>query len=296
MDPLEELIRAQPGLSIALGVLGLVVGSFLNVVIHRLPKIMERQWERECAEFLGEESLSQEFRGEDLPKGKPYSLAFPGSHCPSCDAEITALQNIPVLSYLFLRGRCANCGVRIPIRYPIIEFTTAVLWILCGLSFGGSNALAASMLLTAVLISLTAIDLDHQLLPDSLTLPLLWIGLLINIDGTFVGLESAVLGGVFGYLSLWSVYWVFKIITGKEGMGYGDFKLLAALGAWFGLPALPTIILLSSLVGVALGIALIATGRQNRETPMPFGPFLAGAGLIHLFYPNVLMGWIAGTT
>ena len=172
---------------------------------------------------------------------------------------------------------------------------TAVIWILCGLSFGVSNALAAAMVLTAVLISLTAIDLDHQLLPDSLTLPLLWIGLLTNIDATFVPLESAVLGAVFGYLCLWSVYWLFKIITGKEGMGYGDFKLLAALGAWFGLSALPTIVLLSSLVGAVVGIALIVMRRQDRETPMPFGPFLAGAGLIHLFYPDLLIGWIAGT-
>ena len=289
MDPLEELIRAQPGLSIALGVLGLVVGSFLNVVIHRLPKMMERQWERECAEFVGEE-----FRGEELHETKPYSLAFPGSHCPSCGTEITALQNIPVLSYLFLRGRCANCGVAISVRYPLVELVTAVIWILCGLSFGVSNALTAAMLLTGFLIALTAIDLDHQLLPDSLTLPLLWVGLLINIDATFVSLESAVLGAVFGYLCLWSVYWLFKIITGKEGMGYGDFKLLAALGAWFGLSALPTIVLLSSLVGAVIGIALIVTGRQRRETPMPFGPFLAGAGLIHLFYPDVLIGWIAG--
>lgn len=289
MDPLEELLRAQPSLSIALGVLGLVVGSFLNVVIHRLPKMMEQQWERECAEFLGEE-----FRGEESLESKPYSLAFPGSHCPSCNAEIKPLQNIPVLSYLFLRGRCAICSVSIPIRYPLIELLTAAIWILCGLSFGVNNALAAAMFLTAVLISLTAIDLDHQLLPDSLTLPLLWVGLLINIDATFVSLESAVLGAVFGYLCLWSVYWLFKIITGKEGMGYGDFKLLAALGAWFGLSALPTIVLLSSLVGAIIGIALIVTGRQSRETPMPFGPFLVGAGLIHLFYPNVLIGWIAG--
>lgn len=285
MDPLEELIRAQPGLSIALGVLGLVVGSFLNVVIHRLPRMLEQKWEQESADF----------RGQGVPKTKPYSLAFPGSHCPSCGAEITALQNIPVLSYLFLGGRCANCGVSIPIRYPLIEVITALIWILCGLSFGVSNALAAAMLLTAVLISLTAIDLDHQLLPDSLTLPLLWIGLLVNIDATFVRLESAVLGAVFGYLCLWSVYWLFKMITGKEGMGYGDFKLLAALGAWFGLSALPTIVLLSSLVGAVLGVALIVTGRQSRETPMPFGPFLAGAGLIHLFYPNIVMGWISGT-
>lgn len=290
MDPLEELIRAQPGLSIALGVLGLVVGSFLNVVIHRLPKMMEQQWEQECAESLGQEVHSEEAR-----KSEPYSLAFPGSHCPSCSAEITAVQNIPIISYLVLRGRCANCNVSIPIRYPLIELLTAAIWILCGLSFGVSNALAAAMLLTAVLISLTAIDLDHQLLPDSLTLPLVWIGLLINISGTFVPLERAVLGAVFGYLSLWSVYWLFKIITGKKGMGYGDFKLLAALGAWFGLSALPTIVLLSSLVGAVIGITLIVMRRQDRETPMPFGPFLAGAGLIHLFYPDVLMGWIAGT-
>lgn len=285
MDPLEELIRAQPGLSIALGILGLLVGSFLNVVIHRIPKMLEQQWERDCAEF----------RGEDLPETRPYSLAFPGSHCPTCGTEIKALQNIPVLSYLLLRGRCAVCNVSIPIRYPLIELVTAVIWILCGLFFGVSNALVAAMLLTAVLISLTTIDLDHQLLPDSLTLPLLWIGLLININGTFVSLESAVLGAVFGYLCLWSVYWLFKIITGKEGMGYGDFKLLAALGAWFGLGALPTIVLLSSLVGAVVGVALIVTRRQSRETPMPFGPFLAGAGFIHLFYPNALMGWIAGT-
>lgn len=285
MDPLEELIRAQPGLSIALGVLGLVVGSFLNVVIHRLPKIMEQQWERDCAEF----------RDEDVPDATPYSLAFPGSHCPNCNAEISAAQNIPVLSYMFLKGRCANCSISIPIRYPLIELSTAIIWILCGLAFGVSNTLAAALLLTAVLISLTAIDLDHQLLPDSLTLPLLWIGLLINIDENFVTLESALLGAVFGYLCLWSVYWLFKIITGKEGMGYGDFKLLAALGAWFGLSALPTIVLLSSLVGAVVGVALIITGRQNRETPMPFGPFLAGAGLIYLFYPNVVMRWITGT-
>jgi len=289
MDPLEELIRAQPGLSIALGVLGLVVGSFLNVVIHRLPKMMERQWKRECAEFVGEEP-----HGEELHEGEPYSLAFPGSHCPSCGAEITAPQNIPVLSYLLLRGRCANCGVAISLRYPLVELLTAAIWILCGLSFGVSNALAAAMLLTAVLISLTAIDLDHQLLPDSLTLPLLWGGLLINIDATFVSLESAVLGAVFGYLCLWSLYWLFNISSWKEGMEYGDFNLLAALGAWFDLSALPTIVLLSSLVGAVVGIALIVMRRQDRETPMPFGPFLAGAGLIHLFYPNVLMGWIAG--
>ena len=284
MDPLEELIRAQPGLSVSLTVLGLVVGSFLNVVIHRLPKMMEAQWHRDYAEFSGE---AQE-------ESVKLSLAFPGSRCPHCDAEIKPTQNIPVLSYLALGGKCAACKAPISVRYPIVEAITAFLWVLCGLQFGVSNALAGAMFLTAVLVVLTAIDLDHQLLPDSLTLPLVWIGLLLNIDNTFVSLESAVLGAVFGYLCLWTVFWLFKIVTGKEGMGHGDFKLLAALGAWFGLAALPTIVLLSSVVGAVLGVALIVTGKQDRETPMPFGPFLAGAGLIHLFYPNVLLTWVTG--
>jgi leader peptidase (prepilin peptidase)/N-methyltransferase len=284
MDPLEELIRAQPGLSISLTVLGLVVGSFLNVVIYRLPEMMEAQWRRDYAEFSGEAP-------EESPK---LSLAFPGSRCPHCDAEIKPTQNIPVLSYLALGGKCAACKAPISVRYPIVEAITAFLWVLCGLQFGVSNALAGAMFLTAVLVVLTAIDLDHQLLPDSLTLPLVWIGLLLNIDNTFVSLESAVLGAVFGYLCLWTVFWLFKIVTGKEGMGHGDFKLLAALGAWFGLAALPTIVLLSSVVGAVLGVALIVTGKQDRETPMPFGPFLTGAGLIHLFYPNILLTWVTG--
>jgi leader peptidase (prepilin peptidase)/N-methyltransferase len=284
MDPLEELIRAQPGLSFMLAALGLVVGSFLNVVIHRLPKMMEAQWAQDFADY----------RDEPAPDEVPLSLAYPGSQCPHCNANIKAWQNIPVVSYALLRGRCASCEAPISIRYPLVEMVTALLWVICGLTFGVSSALAGALLLTAVLIALTAIDLDLQLLPDSLTLPLLWVGLLINMTGTFTSLESALLGAVFGYLSLWSVYWLFKIITGKEGMGYGDFKLLAALGAWFGLAALPTIVLLSSLVGATLGLTLILTGQQTRETPMPFGPFLAGAGLIHLLYPNALLGWITG--
>jgi leader peptidase (prepilin peptidase)/N-methyltransferase len=284
MDPLEELIRAQPGLSFMLAALGLVVGSFLNVVIHRLPKMMEAQWAQDFADY----------RDEPAPDEVPLSLAYPGSQCPHCNANIKAWQNIPLVSYALLRGRCASCEAPISIRYPLVEMVTALLWVICGLTFGVSSALAGALLLTAVLIALTAIDLDLQLLPDSLTLPLLWVGLLINMTGTFTSLESALLGAVFGYLSLWSVYWLFKIITGKEGMGYGDFKLLAALGAWFGLAALPTIVLLSSLVGATLGLTLILTGQQTRETAMPFGPFLAGAGLIHLLYPNALLGWITG--
>jgi leader peptidase (prepilin peptidase)/N-methyltransferase len=285
MDPLEELIRAQPGLSFMLAALGLVVGSFLNVVIHRLPKMMEAQWAQDFADY----------RDESAPDEVPLSLAYPGSQCPHCNTKIKAWQNIPVVSYALLRGQCASCEAPISLRYPLVEMVTALTWVVCGLSFGVSTALAGALLLTAVLIVLTAIDLDHQLLPDSLTLPLLWVGLLINMTGTFTSLESALLGAVFGYLSLWSVYWLFKIITGKEGMGYGDFKLLAALGAWFGLAALPTIVLLSSLVGATLGLTLILTGQQTRETPMPFGPFLAGAGLIHLLYPNALLGWVTGS-
>ena len=284
MDPLEELIRAQPGLSIALLSLGLVVGSFLNVVIYRLPKIMESEWRRESAEILGQPE----------PEEEPLSLALPGSQCPACGSDIKPWHNIPVISYLALRGRCANCSTSISVRYPIIETITAAIWIACGIAFGVSYALMGAMMLTAVLICLTAIDLDTQLLPDSLTLPLIWIGLLLNLSGTYTTLESAVLGAVAGYLSLWSVYWGFKLLTGKEGMGYGDFKLLAALGAWFGIGAIPTLILASSLVGAVVGILLIVSGNQGRDTPMPFGPFLAGAGLLHLFFPNLLLGFITG--
>ena len=284
MDSLQELIRAQPGLSISLATLGLVVGSFLNVVIYRLPKMMEAKWQRDYAEFSGEAPEASE----------NLSLAFPESRCPNCDVEIKPTQNIPVLSYLVLGGKCAACKAPISVRYPVVEASTALLWVLCGLQFGLSNTLAGAMLLTAVLLVLTAIDLDHQLLPDSLTLPLLWAGLLLNIDHTFVSLQSAVLGAVFGYLCLWTVFWLFKVVTGKEGMGHGDFKLLAALGAWFGLAALPTIVLLSSVFGAVLGTAVIVTAKQNLEMPMPFGPFLAGAGLIHLFYPNALLTWVIG--
>ena len=284
MDPLEELIRAQPGLSIALLTLGLVVGSFLNVVIYRLPKIMESEWRRDSAEILGQPE----------PEEEPLSLAFPGSQCPACGCDIKPWHNIPVISYLALRGKCAHCSVSISVRYPIIETVTAAIWIACGIAFGVSYALMGAMVLTAVLICLTAIDLDTQLLPDSLTLPLIWIGLLLNLSGTYTTLESAVLGAVAGYLSLWSVYWGFKLLTGKEGMGYGDFKLLAALGAWFGIGAIPTLILASSLVGAVVGILLIVSGNQGRDTPMPFGPFLAGAGLLHLFFPNLLLGLITG--
>ena len=260
------------------GVLGLLVGSFLNVVIHRLPKMMERDWHGQCAEL----------RGETLPNEEPLSLAKPRSRCPECGHMITALENIPVISWLVLRGKCSACRKPISIRYPIIEAFTGLLTAFAALHFGFGWTAAGGILLVWCLIVLTFIDVDSQLLPDSITLPLLWIGLLFNIFGTYTDLQSAVIGAMFGYLSLWSVYWCFKLVTGKEGMGYGDFKLLAAIGAWLGWQVLPLTILLSSLVGAIVGIALIVLAKHGRNVPIPFGPYLATAGLIALFWGKEL--------
>jgi len=259
-------------------VLGLVVGSFLNVVIYRLPRMMEQAWHRECCEFLE----------QPAPTDPPLTLALPNSCCRSCGAAIKPWHNIPVVSYLTLGGKCANCHAAISLRYPIVELTTGLLLLAAALSFGASWELVGALVLIGSLVALTGIDIDTQLLPDSITLPLLWFGLLFNLFGVFTDLTSAVVGAMLGYLSLWSVYWLFKLITGKEGMGYGDFKLLAALGAWFGWQALPLIIILSSFVGAALGIALVVIKRQGRDVPMPFGPYLAGAGLLCLFYGDYL--------
>lgn len=257
---------------------GLVVGSFLNVVVHRLPVMMEREWAVQCAEL----------RGERAPEFEPLSLARPRSRCPHCGHGITALENIPVLSYLFLRGRCASCGELIGVRYPLVELLSGLMSALVIWRFGVSLAAAGALLFVWCMIVLTFIDFDKQLLPDSITLPLLWLGLLLNLGGTFTDLRSAVIGAVAGYLALWSVYWVFKLVTGKEGMGYGDFKLLAALGAWFGWQMLPLTILASSVVGAAVGIALIVFARHGRHVPIPFGPYLAGAGVIVLFWGKPL--------
>jgi leader peptidase (prepilin peptidase)/N-methyltransferase len=260
--------------SLACGALGLLVGSFLNVVIHRLPKMMERDWQCQCAEL----------RGEAPAEHEPLSLAKPRSRCPSCGHAISALENIPVISWLFLRGHCSECSAPISVRYPIVEALTGLLSAFAAAHFGFGWAAAGAVLLVWCLIALTFIDFDTQLLPDSITLPLLWAGLLFNLSGTFVDLQSAVLGAIIGYLSLWSVYWGFKLTTGKEGMGYGDFKLLAALGAWLGWQMLPLVILLSSLVGAVVGIALIVLAKQGRNVPIPFGPYLAAAGLLALFW------------
>lgn len=259
--------------------LGLLVGSFLNVVIYRLPLMMEASWRKDCCELL-------EVEQEKAPV--PLSLAVPNSHCPHCGTAIRPWQNIPVISYLLLGGKCAACGVKISLRYPAIELITGLLTLSLASHFGLSPALGGAVLFTWAMITLTMIDVDHKLLPDDITLPLLWLGLLLNINGTYVSLADAVIGAMAGYLILWSIYWLFKLLTGKEGMGYGDFKLLAALGAWLGWQALPIIILLSSLVGAICGIALMLLKGRGKEIPIPFGPYLAAAGWIALLWGDVI--------
>jgi len=257
---------------------GLAIGSFLNVVIHRLPRIMERDWAAQCAEL----------RGETPAPAERLSLAVPRSRCPHCEHEITALENVPVLSYLFLRGRCRGCGKPISWRYPAVEILTGLLFGLAAWKLGPGLAAIAAMGFTAAMVALTFIDFDTQLLPDDITLPLLWAGLLANLFATFTDLASAVVGAIAGYLTLWGVYWLFKLATGKEGMGYGDFKLLAAIGAWLGWQMLPLTILLSSFVGAVVGIGLIVLARHGRNVPMPFGPYLAVAGVIALFWGQAI--------
>ena len=275
MEPLAGYILATPSTLIpCISLLGLLVGSFLNVVIHRLPKMMENEWRNQCAELHGDAPVEDE----------PFSLIRPRSRCPSCGHPISALENIPILSWLWLRGKCSDCQAPISPRYPIVEAVTGLCSAAAAAYFGYGWMLLGALLLIWSLIALTFIDADTQLLPDSITLPLLWMGLCFNLFGVFADLSSAVLGAMVGYLSLWSVYWAFKLVTGKEGMGYGDFKLLAALGAWLGWQMLPLIILLSSLVGAAVGIVLIILARQGRHVPIPFGPYLAAAGLIALIW------------
>ena len=270
-----SLLAQSPALAVGLALaLGLAIGSFLNVVILRVPRMMENEWNQQAAEV----------RGEPAPDLATFNLVTPRSQCPSCGHQITALENVPVLSWLFLRGRCSGCGTRISARYPMVELATGLLSAVAVWRFGVTAVGLGALLLTFTLIVLTFIDFDTQLLPDDITLSLLWLGLLFNLWGVFAPLQDAVIGAIAGYLLLWSVYWLFKLATGREGMGYGDFKLLAALGAWFGWQALPAIILLASVVGAAVGIALIVLRRHGREVPIPFGPYLAGAGLLTLYF------------
>ena len=275
---------ANPAVAVVVAlVLGLAIGSFLNVVIHRLPKMMERQWRAECAELSNADGKAAEPASEER-----YNLFVPRSRCPGCNQPITALQNIPVVSYLVLGGKCAACKTPISPRYPLVELISGALAGYAAWRFGFGLAGIGAMLFVFAMVALTFIDLDTFYLPDDITLPLLWAGLLINLESTYVDLPSAVMGAACGYLALWSVFWLFKWITGKEGMGYGDFKLLAAIGAWLGWQMLPLVILLSSLVGALIGIGLMIFAKHGRETPIPFGPYLAIAGMIALFHGQAI--------
>lgn len=278
MTELIELIQQNSTIYIIFAsLLGLVFGSFLNMVIHRLPIMMEMDWREQCASLKGIDSSA---------KATKYNLITPRSSCPHCKKAISAWHNIPVISFLVLGGRCKECEVSISWRYPAVEIISAFLIGLTTYKFGFSlNTLASSAFILA-LLTLTFIDLDTHLLPDDITLPLLWLGLLFNLNGGFTDIQSAVIGAVAGYLILWGVYWLFKLITGKEGMGYGDFKMLAAIGAWFGWTIIPGVILVSSISGSIIGIGLMVFAKKGRNTAIPFGPYLALGGITALFWGN----------
>jgi leader peptidase (prepilin peptidase)/N-methyltransferase len=287
-----ELLDQSPTLFIVVVFLfALLIGSFLNVVIYRLPLMMEREWRDQCAEVAA-------MPASELPEGR-FDLVVPRSRCPACGAAIGAWQNIPILSYLLLRGRCSGCQVAISARYPVVEAATAILAAIVAWRFGFGWEALMGVVLTIGLIPITLIDFDRQLIPDAIVLPLLWIGLAMSLwhpvpgsEVLFIGSREAIIGAIAGYLSLWSFYWLFKLITGKEGMGYGDFKLLAALGAWLGYTYLFTIIILSAVVGALLGIALILFRGRDRQIPMPFGPFLAAAGWLAMVAGEDLKAWL----
>lgn len=281
MNAIIELCQANPLFYLGLiGVVSLMVGSFLNVVIYRLPIMMQRDFEAEYAAY-SQSSLSL--------STDTFNLVKPDSTCPSCHSPIRAWQNIPLLSYLFLRGKCANCQARISLRYPLVELATALVSVYAAWHFGATAQGLAAVAVVWTLVPLVMIDLDKMLLPDQLTLPLLWFGLLLGVGEVFVDATTAIIGAAAGYLSLWSVYWLFKLVTGKEGMGYGDFKLLAALGALTGWQGLPVIIILSSVVGAAVGFALMLRQPREQDMAIPFGPYLAVAGLLTLFYKQPII-------
>jgi leader peptidase (prepilin peptidase)/N-methyltransferase len=282
LDALQSLLVAPvatPAAAIVWALIGLVVGSFLNVVIHRIPQMMQR----ESDNYMAMEN------DEPPPHADRYNLLAPRSACPACGHQLSAMENIPVVSYLWLRGRCSECRAPISPRYPAVELLTAALSALVVWQLGSSLQGLAALVLVWMLIALTFIDIDTQILPDDLSLPLLWMGLLLNLNGTFVPLTDAVIGAAAGYLSLWCVFWLFRLATGKEGIGYGDFKLLAALGAWLGWTMLPLIVLLSSAIGAIVGLLLILLRGHHRDKPIPFGPFLALAGLVALLYGEALL-------
>lgn len=284
MSNLIELFQLYP--AFYLGIIftfGLLVGSFLNVVIFRLPVMMESDWKEQCCELLNIDDSKY--------KKNNFNLITPRSCCPSCNHQISAVENIPIISYLFLKGKCSSCGNKISVRYPLIELTSAITVTIVAFYFGVSLQALFAICLTWALIALTMIDFDHQLLPDDITLPFLWIGIILNLFGVFTDIESSILGAIFGYGILWIVYITFKLITGKEGMGHGDFKLLAVLGAWFGWQSLPLIIILSSLVGAIIGVSLMIFKSHDRNTAIPFGPYLAIAGWISMLWGPYIMSF-----
>ena len=290
---MQELFSSSPLIFVALVFfLSLLIGSFLNVVIYRLPIMMEREWRAQCEELAETEAT-------DIPAGR-FDLVFPRSRCTSCDAQITAMQNVPIVSYLILRGKCASCGSSISKRYPIVETLSAILTAIVAWRFGFGWESAAAVLLTWTLIAISVIDIDHQIIPDSISLPFIWIGLMLSLfhpmqgsEVLFIDSETAVVGALAGYLSLWTIYQLFRLMTGKEGMGYGDFKLLAVLGAWLGWQMLPLIILLSAIVGAVVGISMIVFRRADRSTPIPFGPYLAAAGWIAMLWgPQIVAAYL----
>jgi leader peptidase (prepilin peptidase)/N-methyltransferase len=278
---MPALLSEPLAAAVVFGLVGLCVGSFLNVVIHRLPKMLDRGWRAQCAELSG----------QPPPETPAYNLFTPRSQCPACGHRIAAYENIPVVSYLFLRGRCSACQAPISQRYPIVELVTGALTVAAWVHFGPTGAALAACVFLWSLIALTFIDFDTQLLPDNITLPLLWAGLLANVAGLRPGvsLRDAAIGAIAGYLALWTIYWLFKLIRGKEGMGYGDFKLLAALGAWLGWQMLPLVVLLSSVVGAVIGLGLVAFKGRDHQIPLAFGPYLAIAGAIALFFGRSLI-------
>ena len=290
--PLSDLLRAEPLVFITGSViLGLMVGSFLNVVIHRLPIMMENTEE---AYFQQRQALAANLSEAELnalPETRKYNIVTPRSACPKCGHKIGALENIPVISYLLLGGKCKACKTKISLRYPLIEALTGALTGLAAYVYGYSSATLFIFVFIFALVALTFIDLDTFLLPDDIVLPLLWLGLLFNLNNGFTDLKSAVIGAMAGYMILWLVFWLFKLATGKEGMGYGDFKLLGAIGAWFGWQILPAVILLSSVAGAAIGIGLILFKGKGRNTAIPFGPFLALGGIAALFFGQQLAGF-----
>ncbi|WP_328590777.1 prepilin peptidase [Cognaticolwellia mytili] len=268
-------------------VFSLMIGSFLNVVILRLPKMLEQGWKKECREFLADEITTPSASKNE----EAFTLSTPRSSCPSCQHRITFYENIPIISWLFLRGKCSRCHTKISLRYPIVELTTALLSVVISAHFGVTFTTLMLLILTWGLVCLTLIDLDHMLLPDQITLPLLWLGLLVNLNDAIVPLSDAVIGAIAGYTSLFSIVWLFKLCTGKEGMGHGDFKLLAVFGAWIGWQLLPLLILMASAVGAIIGISMMTFKNHQREQPIPFGPYLAVAGWITLLWGNGIWAW-----